>query len=359
MSRIACFISPHGLGHAAREAAIVSALQDLVPGVEPVLFTTASPFFFEASGCRHVTRHPFHADLGFVQKSALVEDLPATVSALDGFLPFDPGQVATLADTLRRERCRFVLCDIAPLGIAAAKAAGIPAILVENFRWDDLYEHYAQTHPRMAHHAAALRPWFDAADVTIQTDPVCRPIASVALRTGPVARPPRRPRHDTRRRLGLADSQKLVLITMGGVSERTPLLAHLAGRGDLLFVVPWGATQFHRAGNVICLPFESEFYHPDLIEAADAVIGKVGYSTLSEAYHSGIPYGYVIRRNYPEMPPLVRFIEQHMAGLPLPDGDLGEGIPPDFIDQLIALPRRPPMLPNGRTAIAELLRQHL
>jgi len=359
MSRFACFISSHGLGHAARSAAVVAALQEVAPDSEPVLFTTASPFFFHASGCRNVTIHPTRADLGFIQKSALVEDLPETIRALDACLPFEPARIAGLADSLRSEHCRFVLCDIAPLGIAAAKAAGLPAVLIENFRWDDLYAHYAPSHPRMAHHAADLRPWFDAADVTIQTEPVCRLIASAALRTGPVARPPRQPRESTRQRLGLTGAHKLILITMGGVSERTPLLSHLAGRSDLMFVIPWGAERFHRSGNIVSLPFESDFYHPDLIEAADAVIGKVGYSTLAETYHSGIPYGYVVRHNYPEMPPLVHFIEHHMAGLALPDASLVDGIAPDFIDRLIALPRRSPAMPNGRMAIAELLRRYL
>jgi len=353
--RIACFISPHGLGHAARAAAVLSALQELAPRLGLDLFTTAQAAFFENSGCRDITVHTFRTDLGFVQKSALVEDIPETIRTLDAFLPFNPGLVAQLAETVRQRGCEAILCDIAPLGIAVAKAAGIPSILEENFRWDHLYAHYGAAHPRMAAHAAALSPWFDAADLIIQTEPVCNRDPKATLLTGPVSRPPRQDAATSRQRLGIPPDRKLVLITMGGVSERTPLLAHLAHRKDLVFVVAWGADRMRTSGNVISLPLQSEFYHPDLIAAADAVIGKVGYSTLAEVYHAGVPFGYIARRNYPEMPPLVDFIAKNMAALPLDDADLGDGVAPDFIDRLLTLPRRPPTLPNGARQIAEQL----
>lgn len=357
--RIACFVSPHGLGHAARAAAVLSALQELEPTLGIELFTTAPLTFFESSGCRNITLHPIRTDIGFAQQSALVEDVPETIRQLNGFLPFNPAQIASLAETVRAAGCAAVLCDIAPMGIAVAQAAGIPSLLVENFRWDDLYQHYAVSFPEISRHADMLRTWFDHADVTIQTEPVCRRNPSAVLVTGPVSRPSRLDRETTRARLNIPGGRKLILITMGGVTERSPLLAHLAGRDDLMFVVAWGADRMRLAGNVICLPLSSEFYHPDLVRAADAVIGKVGYSTLSEVYHTGVPFGYISRRNYPEMPPLVDFIQQHMAGVPLLDADLGEGVDPGFIDRLLTLEQRPPVFPNGAPSIAARLQQLL
>ena len=248
---------------------------------------------------------------------------------------------------------RAVLCDIAPLGIAVARAAGVPSILVENFRWDALYRYYEATHPRLAAHADTLQRWFDAADILIQTEPVCRPNPVAALVTSTVSRPPRLPRETIRRALGLAAGRRMVVISMGGMSAGTPLLAHLAHRNDLAFVVAAGAERMQVRANVISLPKHSEFYHPDLINAADAVLGKVGYSTLAEVYRAGVPFGYGIRPDYPEMPALVAFLERHACGLPLSDPDLGESVSPDFIDLLLALPRRTPTEPDGAAAIAE------
>jgi len=352
-------VTPHGLGHAARAAAVLAALQEQCPTLRLELVTTVPPAFFETSGCRNLTVHSVRTDVGFVQHSPFVSDMEATVRALDAFLPLDAALIDRLAGRVREAGCRAVLCDIAPLGIAVARAAGVPSILIENFRWDALYRYYEATHPGLARHAGVLQQWFDAADVLIQTEPVCDHNPAAALVTGPVSRAPRTPREAVREALGVAPGRRLILVTMGGVSTRTPLLAHLADRDDLVFVVASGAKQPQVRGNVIALPFHSTFYHPDLVHAADVVLGKVGYSTLAEVYRAGVPFGYGIRPDYPEMPALVSFLERHAMGLPLPDPELGQGVAPDFIDRLLALPRRAPAEPNGTVAIVELLRRLL
>ncbi len=352
---IACFVSPHGLGHAARAAAVLAALQERCPDLRLECLTTAPAAFFAASGCRHLAVHSVRTDIGFVQQSALVSDVAATVEALDAFLPFDASLLASLAGQIQRAGCRAVLCDIAPLGVAVARAAGVTSVLIENFRWDGLYRHYVDRHPRLAPHAAAMQAWFDSADIHIQTEPVCHRVPAPALTTGPVSRRPRTSRDAVRQALGIDAHQKMILITMGGISDSNPLLGHLADRDDLVFVVAAGAERRHVRGNVIGLPMHADVYHPDLVHAADAVLGKVGYSTLAEIYHAGVPFGYGIRPDYPEMPALVGFIERHMAGLPLADPDLGAGVPADFVDRLLALPRRPPAMPNGAGPIADLL----
>lgn len=290
-----------------------------------------------------------------MQHGPFVSDLEATIEALDRFLPFNAALVDRLAARVRESGCLAVLCDIAALGIAVARAAGVPSILIENFRWDALYRHYEAEHPRIAVHADLLQHGYDAADILVQTEPICRPNPVAALVTGPVSRPPRLPREAVRRALGLAPGRRLVVVTMGGVSSRTPLFAHLAHRDDLAFVVASGAAKTQVRGNVISLPLHSEFYHPDLINAADGVIGKVGYSTLAEVYRAGVPFGYGIRPDYPEMPALVAYLERHACGLPLPDPELGQGVAPDFIDRLLARSRRTPAEPDGAAAIAEYL----
>jgi UDP:flavonoid glycosyltransferase YjiC (YdhE family) len=267
--------------------------------------------------------------------------------------------VDRLAAIVRRAHCAAVICDIAPLGIAVARAAGIPSILIENFTWDDLYEHYGAEYPRLRLHAAILRPWFGAADIRIQTEPVCHPLVGVALTTRPVSRPPRREPADVRRQLTIGPGKKMVLITMGGVSNRTPMVAQLADRDDLVFVVAGRAARPQHSGNVISLPLQSAFYHPDLVHAADVVIGKVGYSTLAEVHRAGVPFGYVCRPNNPEMPALREFIGRNISGQALQAADLDDATAATgIIDRLLALPRRPPTLANGAVEIAEFLARY-
>lgn len=148
-NRIACFVSPHGFGHAARAAAIMAALQDRDPAIAFDVFTTVPVWFFEQSGCRKVSFHAEPVDIGFAQRTAFAEDIAETLRRLAAFVPFAPALVTRLATAVRAARCRAVLCDIAPLGIAVAQAAGLPSILVENFTWARLYPAYPATDPRL------------------------------------------------------------------------------------------------------------------------------------------------------------------------------------------------------------------
>ena len=139
---IAYFVSPHGFGHAARASAVMTAFQRCCDRFRFEIFTKMPGWFYQDSGVTNFVCHDLVTDIGMVQKNALNEDLPQTIAALDKFLPFDPILIARLADQLVETDCRLVVCDIAPLGIAVAKAAGIPSVLIENFTWDWIYEAY-------------------------------------------------------------------------------------------------------------------------------------------------------------------------------------------------------------------------
>lgn len=49
----------------------------------------------------------------------------------------------------------------------------------------------------------------------------------------------------------------------------------------------------HIRNNLLRAPHSPDLFQPDLIDDCDAVIGKVGYSTLAEVYHTGAPFGYI------------------------------------------------------------------
>ena len=46
---------------------------------------------------------------------------------------------------LRDERVDLVVADIPPLGLAAARRAGVPGIGVSNFTWDWIFSAYPDT----------------------------------------------------------------------------------------------------------------------------------------------------------------------------------------------------------------------
>lgn len=339
MNSIAYFISSHGYGHAARASAVMAALQELEPELRFEIFTQVPEWFFHNSLRGPFGYHWQLTDIGLAQKNSLVEDIPATVQHLQAFLPFDPAHLDHLAGQLRQLNCGLIMCDIAPLGIAVGQAAGLPAILVENFTWDWIYQGYLSQDKRLAGPITYLEQVFAAATARIQTEPVCRPLAGADLTVPPIGRRVRTPSAQIRERLGLPPEARVVLITMGGVDWEYTFLEQLQAQTGVYFLVPNGSGQVEHHDNLILFPGDSDYYHPDLINAADLVIGKAGYSTIAELYQAGVPFGYVARSRFRESPILIDYVQHHMSGLEIAEAEFASGRWLAKLPAMLALPR--------------------
>ncbi len=351
---IAYFISPHGFGHAARASAVMRAVQEKDPSIRFEVFTTIPEWFFENSMVKPFGYHSLLTDIGLVQRTPFEADLSETVRRLDEFLPFDPSTSLKLAETMVRLKCELVACDIAPMGIAVARASGIPSLLIENFTWDWVYEEYASTHDRLKRHMEYLSVWFSEADYHVQAEPVCA-AGAVDRRVPPVSRRPGRSRAQIRDLLGIPDGSRMLLITMGGIPERYPFLKTLALPEGVHVVVPGSAKTVKREGHVILLPHRSRFFHPDLVSAADGVIGKVGYSTVAEVYHAGVPYGFIKRTHFRESDILGDYIGRHMAGFAISEPGFMRAEWVEDMDRLLSLPRKNRKESKGALKAAEFV----
>lgn len=346
---LGCCVSAHGLGHAARTAAVIQALAALLP-LQCTVVSRVPAWFFRTTLPCPFSHHPWQTDVGLVQESALHEDLPATVRALAGFYPLRRQRVARLASLFAG--CDLVLCDIAPLGIAAARRAGVPSVLLENFTWDWLYEGFLEQCPQIRPFLALFRDLYRQADYHLQATPVCAP-GPCDLRVGPIARRVGSGREAVRSRLGVRADRPLVLVSLGGVGLAGVDL-RLPDDGTFYLVAGQGATVRTQA-NVRLLAPDSGLDHPDLVAACDAVIGKVGYSTLAEIYRARVPFGYVQRQGFRESGPLVSFIHQEMAGLEISEQELTAGGLVAKIPALLALTPPPCRLPDGAGECAAFL----
>jgi hypothetical protein len=337
---VAYFISPHGFGHAARAAAVMEATHALDSSVRFEIFTTVPRWFFEQSlAGQDFGYHSHLTDIGLVQKTPLLADIKASFERLRDFLPFDQRMVEALAEKLRGLRCSLVVCDIAPLGIEVAKRAGLASVLVENFTWDWIYEGYSEEEPRLLEFISYLGERFAAADYHIQTQPICRP-APGAVIAPPVSRKRRAARAAVRRQLGLPENERAVLITMGGTPARHSFLDQLKHAAGARFVIAGAGDAEQQAGNVTLLPPDSaRFYHPDLVHACDAVVGKAGYSTLAEVHQAGIPFGFVERIGFRESAVLESFVRREMSGIAITEEEFEGGLWLERLPSLLNLPR--------------------
>jgi UDP:flavonoid glycosyltransferase YjiC (YdhE family) len=345
--RIGCCISGHGFGHATRAIAVMQALSRRV-AVTLTIVTQAPAWLFAESLCVPFDLHAEAVDVGLVQHSALVEDLPATLQALAAFSSQAEERVARIAGHLAG--CHLVLCDIAPWGIAAAQQANIPSILIENFTWDWIYEGYADRWPQLGPHIDVLRALFHLADYHIQTRPVCAPTAC-DLVVDPVARALVRP-EQVRQRLYLESGQKVVLLTMGGLGIEAVSLQPLLQRPDLVFVLPGKSRENEFTGNLRFLGREAAWYHPDLVAAVDLVVGKLGYSTVAEAYRAKTPFAYVTRRDFRESASLAAFVDEQLFSWKIPQECLSNGRWLEALPPFPAEQARIPRTMNGADQVA-------
>ncbi len=295
MQKIACFVTPHGFGHATRTIAVVEALQRIIPDLHPHFFTTVPQSLF-AETLKDFSYHPFSCDIGLVQKNGLQADLPATIKSLDSFLPFDEKLICDLAEQI--EGCCLVLCDIAPLGIAVADKAEIPSVLIENFTWDWIYRAYLDDYPELQHTITYLSRQYRKAGVHIRCQPYCGSTVG-DFECGPIFRTIRSTRTEMRKRLSCTN-RRTVLISMGGIDLQLPFIKQLPAIKDTFFILT-GQNKTKRCGkNILLLGRDSPYYHPDLINASDLVVCKSGYSTITECVQAGVPIVTVGRTSFPE-----------------------------------------------------------
>lgn len=336
----------------------MAALREVDASLRFHIYTQVPEWFFRESVSPPLDYHSYLTDIGLIQETPLREDIPATVERLDEFLPFRPAQVNGLAQEVKRSGCRAIVCDIAPLGIEVARVAGIPSVLVENFTWDWIYEGYADTDNRMSEHASYLSRIFQSADHRVQTEPVTV-YHPAGLLTPPVSRKIRTPRPEVRQKLGVPESASLVLITMGGMETRHTFLDRLKEIERVYFVIPGGSSREWRDGNLLLLPHHSSFFHPDLINACDAVIGKLGYSTVAETYAAGVSFGYVPRPQFRESVELAAFARSQMNAVEIPDGEFERGTWLGNLDEVLARPRIQRKEPNGAGLVAKFIYDRL
>ena len=241
-ARVAFVVSPHGFGHAARSAAVVEALRRLRPELEVHVFSTVPSWFWADSLDEPYELHEVLTDVGLVQLSPIEEDPAATLERLSEIRPLET-RARALASELARVGADLAVCDISPLGLVAARLAGVPSALVESFTWDWIYEAYVDAEPGLA--------------------------------------------------------------------------------------------------------------------AADVVVGKLGYSTVAEAWACGCRYLYVPRPRFPESPFLAAFVREQLPSAEVPPETFAACEWVDELESLLARPRPPERTLNGAAAAADHLSRRL
>ncbi len=313
------------------------------------IFTSIPESIF-AQSLRNYKYHNVLTDIGLVQKDAFTTDIEATCQQLTTLLPFDNTLVGNLAQQCRK--MSFIICDISPLGIAVARQLGIPSVLIENFTWDWLYNFYRDEFPQIGYFADYFQELFSQADYHIQTEPLCNP-AKADLHCGPIFRKIKE-NPESIKSIFQCGERKITLVTMGGISFFPSFLDSLKGYGDFFFIFG-GQEKSGRIGdNIHLLDRITDHYHPDLINCADIVVFKSGYSTLAECFQAATASICVQRDGFAESKVIENFAKQHLRSTIIKQEDFTSGqwlkLLPDTVPYQQSSIRE-----NGADVVAEFL----
>ncbi len=353
MSHLLVALSSHGFGHAAQAAAVVNALRRRFPDWRLTLRTQLPREFLARRFEGEFNYTARETDVGMVMKSALDMDLPATAEAYARFHADWDRRVRDETEALLRLAPDRVLADVPYLTLAASSRAGIPAVAMCSLNWADIYAHFYRDARREAPaiHAQILESYHGAGNF-LQTEP-CMPMSNLPRRVpiGPVARVGIDRRRELKAALGLPSASRLVAIALGGIGLRLPLESWPA-LPSVRWLVPaaWGIA---RADATPMESLNMEF--TDLLRSVDALIGKPGYGTFTEAACNGTPVLYVRRLEWPEEPYLVEWLERHGNCLEIARHELEQGHVADSLEALWDQARRPPLQPTGIEQAVEFL----
>ena len=347
---IALHLSGHGYGHMTRACEVMAEVRRRAPAVALAVVGSVPEELVRRAIPGDLLFRSVACDVGLVQRDALHVDEAGTAAACAAFEATWDGRADAEAAFLRENRVRLVVSDIPPLAFEAAHRAGIPSVGLGNFSWDWIYRHLSARQPSLARSADRAARAYRHAALLLEL-PFAGDLSAFTTRerVGLVARRPRVPRGEARRRLGL-DGRPAVLLSFGGVG-----LPEVEGHGTA-----------RSTGYRWLLPSDVDgrlgalgLTYPDVVRAVDVVVTKPGYGIVTDAIAAGTRLVYTERGDFPEYPILVREMAPLLACEHVSNEDLLSGRLEDAVRRVLLRPVPPsPDLDGAARGAARILTIH-
>ena len=338
------YVSGHGFGHASRSIEVINALIARQPDLRVIVRSPVASWLVQRTAHPSVELMPVETDTGIVQLDSLRLDAPASLTRAREFMATFGRRVADEVAFLREHNATVVVADLPPLGIAAARAAGLPAIAFGNFTWDWIYAQYEggtdlvrQIGESYAQTTLALRlPMWGG----FETMPRIEDLPFVARHS-------RREPDDTRRALGVPLDAHVVLSSFGGYGVDGMAKPSVAN-----YHVLWPGDIDEAAMYV------QGYRYEDLVRAVDVVVTKPGYGIISECLANDTALLYTSRGDFREYSVLVQAMPKFLRSAFIGRDDLFSGNWAPHLARLLAQPS-PAETPatNGAVVAADMILQ--
>jgi hypothetical protein len=345
-------ISGHGFGHVAQTAPILNWLHNLMPTLRLTVRSEASLAHLRARIHAPFTHISSEGDIGMLMSSALDVRRDESRAAYHAFHANWEARVDEEARLLRDLKADFVFSNVGYLPLAGAQRAGIPNAALCSLNWADIYCHYfgndaisAQIQSCYANAGAFLRatPGMEMSD--------CNNLIPVA----PIATVGKNRRVELNQRLQLSAAEKLVLVSLGGITSRLPI-----ERWPRMAGVRWLVQASWQVKHPDAINLETlQMDFSDLLASSDALICKPGYGSFVEAASCGVPVLYVSRADWPESPALIIWLQQHGLCREVSRDVMEQGMITKALQEIWNAPRPEAVIPQGGEQVANWLAQKL
>ena len=301
---------------------------------------------------------PEMVDAGCIQRNFIEIDIERSFQNLAGFYRTRAGRLKRERKWLEDQSIDLIVCDAPSLPLKAAHDHGIPALLLANFTWHDIYSHF----PRAGEYSALLEILNEEyACASLQILPQCalvndHPIPKEEVGFISLTGHPVRSRLEEKLNLPMAD--KTVVFVYLGVAESTEVqwdnLAHLQ---ECVFITRDPLPERRRPKNLAVL--DESFAFPNLIASADVVVTKAGYATLATAFTHAKPVLSCSREDFREFEVMKRYLESKGVGLMVPEGDFYACRWGDWIERAAGIQVAGKIRLNGAEEVANIVGRYL
>ncbi|MFZ2301645.1 MAG: hypothetical protein WAW10_07230 [Gallionella sp.] len=352
MPHLAVSISAHGFGHVAQTAPVLNRLFMQLPQLR-LTVRSSVPLAHLRSRIKAPFEHlGSEGDIGMAMSSAVDIHIENSRASYCAFHADWDARIAEEAHLLSQLGADMVLSNAGYLPLAGAQRAGIPNAALCSLNWFDIYRHYcgddavsAQMHTCYADADAFLRI---APGLAMEHLPNIVPIA-------PIADIGNNRRAELNHRLGLSKEEKLVLVSLGGITSRLPI-----ERWPRIDGLRWLVQQNWQVERPDAIAIESlPINFSDLLASSDALICKPGYGSFVEAACSGTPVLYTRRADWPESPALTGWLRQHGLCREVSREALEQGNFAGALMEICDAPRPEPVIPEGAEQAADWIVERL
>ncbi|WP_157496646.1 hypothetical protein [Hahella ganghwensis] len=345
---IYCAISSHGYGHVAQVAPVLNQLKSRYPDLQLTIQCAIDAKVLASWINSAFTQIEEPADLGLLMHDAVHVDAQGTYQAYhDQLLNWQ----STLNSAVKYLECYgrpdLVVTNNSYIMSAAAFELGIPSLHFCSLNWAALFRYYSHQYDQGNEVFNHLVNCYNRAENFLRITPGLEMSELNNVKTvGPIGRTGAC--RDLSKLTGRSPSTKFVLVSMGGIPYHIPYESWPAGENICWLTASQVAPEHPDFLSLDKLNIS----FIDAVASCDAIVTKPGYGTFVEATIHHKPVLYLSRKDWPEEPYLVSFLNENGIGNEISPEQLSSGRLKTEVEKLLL--QSSPQKPVSLTGIAEV-----